>query len=146
MVASFGHVSMMPYLDLTMMGCNAAFAIGCSMVLSAFWLGERFVPLNDITALFFISAGCVTIVCNVSTDAKKFDSEEAVEHLLSWRSIGYYTFTATFVLLTLCFTKFYLIAVRQFELDVEKFDNNQNPINYDEPSGHDGKRILKQRQ
>ena len=103
-----------------MMGCNAAFAIGCSMLLSFYWLGERFVPKNDITALLLISAGCVTIVCNVSTDAKKFDSDEAIEHLLSWRSIGYYTFTGSFVLLTLLFTKFYLTAVRQFELDAEK--------------------------
>lgn len=120
--ASWGHISLMPFLSLTLMGCNSAFAIMTSMVLSVWWLGERFVPKNDIPALLLISAGCATIVCTANTDAVEYTAEEAVEYLLSWRAISYYVFTVSFVLLTIWVTACFLRALRQFELDVETQD------------------------
>ena len=65
---SIGHITLMPFLDLTMMGCNASFAIVTAMFMSIRCLGERFVWKNDIIALVCISGGCGVIVVNIDTN------------------------------------------------------------------------------
>ena len=119
---SLGHIALMPFLDLTMMGCNAAFAIVTAMFMSIKCLGEKFVWKNDIIALICISAGCAVIVMNIDTDQKQYTGEEALEHLLAGRAFCYYGFTFSFVGITMWVTSCFLRAIRRFELDVESRD------------------------
>lgn len=76
----------------------------CSMLLSVNCLGEIFVPKHDITAFVLISLGCVIVIVNVDTEEVEITADEAVDYLLSWRSIGLYTFNLIFVLMTHCVT------------------------------------------
>ena len=65
--ASCIHVIVLPYLDLTLMACNASVAIICNLILSIRFLGEKLVWKYDLTALVLISTGCTTIVLNAHT-------------------------------------------------------------------------------
>lgn len=67
-IGSVIHVVILPYLDLTLMACNAAVAIMLSIVLSIQCLDEVFVWRYDCPALVLIAAGCATIVLNAHTE------------------------------------------------------------------------------
>ena len=66
------HVVVLPYIDLTLMGCNASFGIIAAMILSTTFLGEKFLWKYDFTAFVFISAGCTTVVLNAHTEEVHF--------------------------------------------------------------------------
>ena len=123
--ASFGHIGLMPHLDLTLMGCNAAFAIMSSMFLSIKWLGESFIPKHDVTAVVLISLGCASIVINVNTDPIEFTADEAIELITSGRSVAFFLMTIVGYLITALVTKCFLEALRRFELDIDVYDEHQ---------------------
>ena len=52
----------LPHVDLTLISCNAATAILTNMILSTKVLGEQFIWQYDLTAMFFIAIGTITIV------------------------------------------------------------------------------------
>ena len=144
--ASFGHIGLLPHLDLTLMGCNAAFAIMSSMFLSIKWLGESFIPKHDITALVLISIGCASIVINVNTDPIEFTADEAIELITSARSIAFLLMTIISFFITLLVTKCFLEALRRFELDIDVYDEHQatNSTDYMPILSAREKRVLKE--
>ena len=56
------HALILPYIDLTLLSCNAATAIIVNLILSIKILGEKFIPKYDLTAIAFILIGSMTIV------------------------------------------------------------------------------------
>lgn len=70
------HALVLPHIDLTLISCNAATAIIVNMLLSIFILGEKFIPKYDLTAMFLITIGSVTIVIHANTEQVEFTAEE----------------------------------------------------------------------
>ena len=134
MSASVIHVIVLPYLDLTLMACNASTAIICNLVLSKKFLGEMFVWKYDCTALVLISAGCTTIVLNAHTSQTKYDREAVVDVLLSARTMIYFISGLVYFFTMLMMIKCYLAKLRLFERDVDFFDAAQaNKVSNYEP-------------
>lgn len=135
MSASVIHVIVLPYLDLTLMACNASTAIIMNLILSKKFLGELFIWKYDCTALVLISAGCTTIVLNAHTSQVKYDREAVVDVLTSARTLIYFTCGLIYFFCMLMMIKCYLTKLRLFEKDVDFFDatkanriNNYKPI------------------
>ena len=63
------HVSVLPFLDMTLIAVNATLGIITSVLLSTCVLKESFIPKYDLTGLSFISAGCVLIVLNANKES-----------------------------------------------------------------------------
>ena len=108
----------MPYLDLTLMGCNSSVAIMSSMLLSVYVLGEKFICKHDLTALVLISAGCTAIVLTANSDAVAYKPAEIIELLLAFKALGFYAVTVSVLLLNLYVTSRYLKQLRRFEADI----------------------------
>lgn len=123
--ASIIHVFVLPYLDLTLMACNASTAIIMNLVLSKKFLGEMFVWKYDCTALVLISAGCTTIVLNAHTSQTRYDREAVVDVLLSARTLIFFTGGLLYFISMLMMIKCYLAKLRLFERDVDFFDAAQ---------------------
>ena len=127
--ASCIHVFVLPYLDLTLMACNASTAMICNLILSKKYLGETFVWKHDCTALILICAGCSTIVLNAHTSPVSYDAEAVVTILTSARTLIYFACALIYFLSMIMLTNCYLAKLRLFEKDVDFFDvtrKNQN--------------------
>ena len=120
--ASCIHVVVLPYLDLTLMACNASTAIICNLILSKKYLGETFVCKYDCTALILICTGCSTIVLNAHTSPVKYDEEAVLDVLSSARAICFFGFGLIYFFSMICLIKCYLAKLRLFESDVDYFD------------------------
>ena len=57
-----GHFIALPFCDLTLIACNSGTAILINAFISKKFLGEKFVPKNDVIAILCVSAGTVFIV------------------------------------------------------------------------------------
>ena len=65
-VSAMIHLSVLPYLDITLTSANSTLGIIIAMVLSLIILKERFIVKYDLPGLLFIIAGCTTIVINAN--------------------------------------------------------------------------------
>lgn len=65
-------MAVLPFVDLTLISCNCASAIVFNMLLSVFYLGEKFVWQYDLFALLFIITGTVMIALTANTDPVSF--------------------------------------------------------------------------
>ena len=61
-ITSASQSLVLPYIDMMLISCNAATAIIVNMILSTRVLGEQFIWKYDLTAMFFIFIGSLTIV------------------------------------------------------------------------------------
>ena len=62
------HALVLPYVDLTLLACNAATAIIVNMILSTRILGEEFICKYDLTAMIFIATGSIIIATQAHTE------------------------------------------------------------------------------
>ena len=62
------HALVLPFVDLTLLACNACTAIIVNMILSTRLLGERFIWQYDVTAMILIAIGSISIVLNANTE------------------------------------------------------------------------------
>lgn len=69
------HATILPYIDLTLISCNAATAIIVNIILSIKILDEKFIPKYDLTAVILIIAGSMTIVLHAHTEQVDFTAE-----------------------------------------------------------------------
>ena len=69
------HAIILPFCDLTLLACNAATAIIVNMILSTQILGEKFVPIYDISAMLFIAGGTISIVFTANSEQVNFTPE-----------------------------------------------------------------------
>ena len=121
-LASCLHVVILPYLDMTLMACNASAAILFAVLLSMFVLGEAFIWKYDCTALVLIVLGCTFIVLNANTEQVKYTADEAADILTSPAALGFGGFCLFFLLLSLYCLKIFLEALRTFEGSADAYD------------------------
>ena len=119
----------LPYIDLTLMGCNASFGIILCIILSTAFLGEKFFWKYDFTAFVFISAGCTTVVLNAHTEEVSFTAEEAKDLMLSARALSFFGAVIFFCVVISLTMRFFLIRLRRFEVDVDYFDEQSLQTN-----------------
>lgn len=62
------HSLVLPFIDLTLLACNAATAIIVNMLLATFILGEKFVWQYDLTAMVLIASGSIIIATQAHTE------------------------------------------------------------------------------
>ena len=124
--ASIIHVIVLPYLDLTLMACNASTAMIANLVLSRKYLGETFVWKYDCTALVLIAAGCTTIVLNAHTNPVHYEADEVASMLKSARVIIFFAVSFTIFFSMILLINHYLAKLRLFEQDVDYFDETRS--------------------
>lgn len=69
------HSLVLPFVDLTLLACNAATAIIVNMLLSTNILGEKFIWKYDLTAMVLIATGSVIIATQAHTEQVDFTPE-----------------------------------------------------------------------
>ena len=123
--ASIIHVIVLPYLDLTLMACNASTAMIANTILSWKFLGEIFIWKYDCTALVLIAAGCITIVLNAHTEEVHYEADEVAAMLKSARVISFLAVSLTYFFSMMLLINHYLAKLRLFEQDVDYFDETR---------------------
>lgn len=115
----------LPHLDLTLLSCNAATAIITNMILSTKVLGEQFIWQYDLTAMFFIALGTVTIVVQANTQPVTFSGEIIKSLLLTFRSMTYLIVCLVLFIADRMSLRRTLENLRKFEADAEAYDELQ---------------------
>ena len=115
------HLSVLPFLDLTLVAGGACLGILVAMILAILVLGERINWKYDTPGLAFITAGCITIVLNANKVEQSFTGEEAVELLLSPRSLVFTAVCLSLIAINSCMLKRFLVKLRKFESDAEDY-------------------------
>ena len=74
-VGNLGHFVALLYCDLTLIACNTSSAVIMNVFISWKWLGEKFVPKYDVTAISLVFAGTLFIVLLSNKDHQTFDTD-----------------------------------------------------------------------
>ena len=61
-VGALGHFFALPFCDLTLLACNSSSAILLNVFIAWKYLGEKFVPKYDLTAMSLVSCGTMVII------------------------------------------------------------------------------------
>ena len=61
-VGSLGHFLALPFCDLTLIACNSSSAVLINVFISWKYLGEKFVPKYDISAMLLVTIGTLIII------------------------------------------------------------------------------------
>ena len=115
------HGLILPYVDLTLLSCNAATAIIVNIILSIHILNEKFIPKYDLTAMMLIIGGSMTIVCLSHTEQVTFTPEEIKSMLLQAKSICYIAFALILIVGEKKMMQYFLEHLRDFESDCVNF-------------------------
>ncbi len=115
------HVSVLPFLDLTLIAVNATLGIIISVILSTAVLKEAFIVKYDLAGLLFITAGCTLIVLNANKESTSFSGEEAIKLLLSTRSLIFIFAIVCFIIFNNFMINNFIKKLRLFEADVDRF-------------------------
>ena len=116
------HALILPYVDLTLLACNAATAIIVNMILSTQILGEEFIWKYDLTAMILIAGGSIIIACNAHTEQVNFSRDDIYDLLVT---------SDTMVYLAICFglfigensmLKYFYRRLREFEQDALSYE------------------------
>ena len=124
----------LPYVDLTLISCNAATAILTNMILSTKVLGEQFIWRYDLTAMFFITIGTITIVLQANTKPVSFSGEDIRDLLLTFRTIFYLSICIVLFIADRFTLSRTLNNLRQFEAEAEAYDESLHNVIYKAPS------------
>ena len=120
----------LPFVDMSLLACNAATAIIANVILSTKVLGERFVCKYDLTALVLIATGVFMIVWKGHTDPVSFTGEEVRALIFSWRVGLYVAVCMVFFILDRLVLERTLRALRKFEVDAEAYDQRMHPTEF----------------
>ena len=65
-IGNIGHFVALPFCDLTLIACNSSSAILMNFYISWRYLGEKFVPKYDVTAILLVSVAtlCIIVMSN----------------------------------------------------------------------------------
>ena len=69
------HSLVLPFVDLTLLSCNAATAIIVNIILAVKVLNEKFIWQYDLSAMILISSGSIIIAFNAHTEQVDFTPE-----------------------------------------------------------------------
>ena len=71
-----GHFVALPFVDLTLIACNASSAILLNMFISWKYLGETFKAKYDLSAVFMVTLGTLIILLLSNKDQQTFDVKD----------------------------------------------------------------------
>ena len=111
---------------MTLISCNAATAIIVNMILSTKVLGEQFVWKYDLTAMFFIAIGTITIVLQANTQPVVFSGELIKDLLLTARTMFYLSICIVLFIADRFTLSRTLNQLRRFEVNAEAFDDGNH--------------------
>ena len=121
-VGFLGHFIALPFADLTLIACNSSSAVLMNVFISAKYLGEKFVPRYDITAMMLVFLGTLVIILLSNKEQQVFTTPDLLELLTSVKSIVYFSLTLFFMISIKCFMPSFLRKLKRFERDCEEFD------------------------
>lgn len=119
------HASILPFIDLTLLACNAATAIIANVFLSTMILEEKLVWRYDLPALTLIAAGSILIAFNAHTEQVDFTPAQIYELLLCPRTVIYTIFCLVMLICEGSVFTCFLAKVRQFERDAEAYEQKE---------------------
>lgn len=96
------HIFCLPWLDLTLVACNATLGIVFALILSVTVVKERFIWRYDFFALLCIITGCVTIVLNANKIEVVYSESEILDLIFSLKSISFVTIALSLVFINNC--------------------------------------------
>ena len=118
------HALVLPFVDLTLLACNACTAIIVNMILSTRLLGEKFIWQYDVTAMVLIAIGSISIVLNANTEQVNFTPDEVRDLLLTPRTMIYTGLCfGSFVAENFMLSRFYS-KLREFEQDALAYEED----------------------
>ena len=82
-LGSMGHFVALPFCDLTLIACNASSAIIMNVYISWRFLGEKFVPKYDVSAMLMVTFGTLIIILLSNKEQQTFETEEIVSLLIA---------------------------------------------------------------
>ena len=125
LLGSFGHFVALPYCDLTLIACNSSSAVLMNVYISWRFLGEKFVPKYDLSAIAFISVGTIIIILMANKEQQIFTLTTIADVLSEPRSVVYIVTTiAQWFGVRFCMP-ILLKKLRAFEKDCEDWDSRQ---------------------
>ena len=121
-VGSLGHFVALPFCDLTLIACNSSSAIIMNVFISVKWLGEKFVPKYDVTAMMLVFLGTLVIILLSNKEQQTFTVDRILDLMTTPGSIIYFATTFALAISIHIFMPKLLRKLRQFERDCEAFD------------------------
>ena len=116
------HGLVLPFVDLTLLACNAATAIIVNMLLSTYILGEKFIWKYDLTAMLLIASGSIIIATQAHTDQVNFTPQEIHDLLVKADTIIYLFICIALFLGEGPMLKYFYRRLREFEADALSYE------------------------
>ena len=123
LVGFLGHFVALPFADLTLISCNSSSAVLMNVYIANKYLGERFVPKYDLTAMAFVVAGTLTILLLSNKEQQIFTTPTILALLTTPRSLVYFGITVAGMISVPFWVPRMLKALRRFETACEKWDD-----------------------
>ena len=117
-----GHFLALPFCDLTLIARNSSSAVLMNVWIAWKYLGEKFVPKYDITAMSLVSLGTVVIVGVTNKEQQTFTSDELLSLLTSVPSLAYVSTTVLVACIGHAIIPVLLEKLRAFEQDCEDWE------------------------
>ena len=106
------------------MAASSANGIIATILWSTLILGEKFILRYDLPALILIQIGCLTICLIANTKETTFSEDEVKELLKAPRTLTFFIFTVTMIIVCLSIINLVLKRLRLFEKDVDDYEND----------------------
>ena len=118
-----GHSIAVQFIDLSLFACNSSYSIVIGLYLAYKYLGERFVPQYDITALILVLLGTFVIIFLSNKEQENFTITHILDLLTSVRSLFYFGIAIAGMVSVQIWMPTFLRGLRRFESDCEKWDD-----------------------
>ena len=116
------HSLVLPFVDLTLLACNAATAIIVNMLLATFILREKFIWQYDLTAMVLIATGSIVIATQVHTEQVDFTADQIHALLVKTDTIIYLAICIGMFLGESFMLKMFYQKLRRFESDALQYE------------------------
>ena len=127
-VGNLGHFVALLFCDLTVIACNTSSAVIMNVFISWKWLGEKFVPKYDVTAIILVFAGTLLILLMANKDHQTFDTNALLKQLTTPQSLAYYGVTIILAITSHCLVPKILKTLKAFEADCEQWEADNAPL------------------
>ena len=97
-VGSLGHFVALPFCDLTLIACNSSSAVLMNVFISTKFLGEKFVPKYDVTAMVLVFTGTLIIILLSNKEQQTFTVDRILALMTTFGSVCYFATTIAFMI------------------------------------------------
>ena len=88
-IAALLHIWSLANADLTLLAVNASTGIIANIIISTYFLGDKFVPKYDLPGLILIGIGSTMIVLLSNKVNQSMSIDQLLDLLVGIKSIGY---------------------------------------------------------